>query len=179
MDIKKQTSEETSVFRQAVLHEKDKEDEIFYLKDNVDIKVVKHGDLYEDQNKTKVRYAVCCPEYGEIVFLDSGSRTSENTGDPESDVFSSEKITYSLVCSSCSCSFKTTEHIKNTAWSIIFAVYVPIVVCLLSFLLIPIEVTFKQDKITFISLIVFAFCLLWLIALYILAYISGNSNDDE
>lgn len=179
MDIKKQSLEEILAQHRAESSSNDKEDGIFYLKDNVDIKVMKHGDLYEDQDKKEVRYAVCCPECGEIVFLDSGSRTSEKHGDPDSDVFSSEKITYSLVCSSCDCSFKATEHIKNIAWSIIFALYVPIVIWFLSFLSIIIGEVVKQEKIKFISLIIYACCTLWLIALYIYAYISKNSNDGE
>lgn len=179
MNIKKQTFEETLASRQATLNGKDKEDGIFYLKENVDIKVMEHGNLYEDQDKQEVKYAVCCPECGEIVFLDSGSRKSEKHGDPESDVFSSEKITYNLVCSSCGCSFNTTEHIKNIAWSIIFAIYVPSVMCLLSFLLILIGEVVEQEKITFVSGIVFACCALWLIVLHAIAFIFGNSNDDK
>ena len=134
MDIKKQELEETLAHRKVEVSNNDKDSGIFYLKDNVNTKVVKHGNLYEDQDENEIRYAVCCPECGEIVFLDSGSRKSENTGDPESDVFSSENITYNLMCSSCGCSFKATEHIKNTAWSIIFAICVPTAVCFLSFL---------------------------------------------
>lgn len=87
INIKKQSREEILAQHRAESHDSDKENEIFYLKDNVDIEVMEHGDLYEDQDKKEVRYAVCCPECGEIVFLDSGSRTSEKHGDPESDVF--------------------------------------------------------------------------------------------
>ena len=122
---------------------------------------------------------MCCPECGEIVFLDSGSRTSEKHGDPESDVFSSEKITYDLVCSSCDCRFKTTEHIKKTAWSIIFLIYVPIVIGFMSFLSALIGEVVKQEKIKFVSLIIFACCALWLIVLHAIAFIFGNSNDDK
>lgn len=179
MNIKKQSLEEILEQRKAESHSYDKEDGIFYLKDNVEIKVTEHGNLYEDQDKKEVRYAVCCPECGEIVFLDSGSRTSEKHGDPESDVFSSEKITYSLVCSSCDCRFKTTEHIKKTAWSIIFLIYVPIVVGFLSFLSALIGEVVKQEKIKFVSLIIFACCALWLIVLHAIAFIFGNSNDGE
>lgn len=178
MDIKIPTFEEILEQHRAESSDNDKENEIFYLKDNVDIKVTEHGDLYEDQDKKEVRYAVCCPECGEIVFLDSGSRTSEKHGDPESDVFSSEKITYDLVCSSCDCRFKTTEHIKKTAWSIIFLIYVPIVMCFLSFMFILIGEVVKHDKIKLISSIVFACFALWLIVLYILACIFGNKNDE-
>lgn len=179
MDIKIPTFEEILEKHRAESSYNDKEDEIFYLKDNVDIEVVEHGDLYEDQDKKEVRYAVCCPECGEIVFLDSGSRTSEKYGDPESDVFSSEKITYSLVCSSCDCNFKATEHIKKTAWSIVFLIYVPIVIGFLSFLSTIIGEVVKQDKIKIISGIVFACCALWFIVLSILAHIFGNSEDGE
>ena len=179
MNIKKQSLEEILAQRKAESHSYDKEDGIFYLKDNVDIEVMEHGDLYEDQDKKEVRYAVCCPECGEIVFLDSGSRTFEKHGDPESDVFSSEKITYDLVCSSCDCRFKTTEHIKKTAWSIIFLIYVPIVMCFLSFMFILIGEVVEQDKIKLISSIVFACFDLWLIVLHAIAFIFGNSKDGE
>ena len=179
MDIKIPTFEEILAQHRAESSSYDKEDGIFYLKDNVDIKVTEHGDLYEDQDKKEVRYAVCCPECGEIVFLENGSRTSEKHGDPESDIFSSEKITYSLVCSSCGCSFKATEHTKNIAWSIIFLVCVPAVMLLLSFLFTLIGDIIKQEKITLISGIVFACCALWFIALSILAHIFGNSEDGE
>ena len=177
MDIKMPAFEEILAQHRAESSDSDKENEIFYLKDNVDIEVMEHGDLYEDQDKKEVRYAVCCPECGEIVFLDSGSRTSEKHGDPESDVFSSEKITYDLVCSSCDCRFKTTEHIKKTAWSIIFLIYVPIVIGFLSFLSTIIGEVVKQDKIKLISGIVFACCALWFITLSILAHTFGNETD--
>ena len=179
MDIKIPTFEEILEQHRAESSDNDKEDGIFYLKDNVDIEVMEHGDLYEDQDKQEVKYAVCCPECGEIVFLDSGSRKSEKHGDPESDVFSSEKITYDLVCSSCNCRFKTTEHIKKTAWSIIFLIYVPIVIGFLSFLSALIGEVVKQEKIKFVSLIIFACCALWLIVLHAIAFIFGNSNDDK
>lgn len=179
MDIKIPTFEEILAQHRAESHDSDKENEIFYLKDNVDIKVMEHGDLYEDQDKKEVRYAVCCPECGEIVFLDSGSRKSEKHGDPESDVLSYENVTYSLVCSSCGCSFNATEHIKNIAWSIIFLIYVPIVMCFLSFLFILIGEVVKQDKIKLISSIVFACFAIWLIVLHAIAFIFGNSNDDK
>ena len=179
MDIKKQSLEEILAQRKAESSSNNIENGIFYLKDNVGTEVVKHGNLYEDQEEKEIRYAVCCPECGEIVFLDSGSRTSEKHGDPDSDVFSSEKITYSLVCSSCDCSFKVTEHIKNIAWSIIFAIYVPIVIGFLSFLSSIIGEVIKQEKIKFVSLIIFACCALWLIVLGTIAFIFGNSNDDE
>lgn len=178
MNIKKQSREEILAHRKVESSNRDKENGIFYLKDNVDIKVMEHGDLYEDCEE-EVRYAVCCPECGEIVFLENGSRTSEKHGDPESDVFSSEKITYDLVCSSCNCRFKTTEHIKKTAWSIIFLIYVPIVMCFLSFMFILIGEVVEQDKIKLISSIVFACFALWLIVLYAIAFIFGNSEDGE
>ena len=178
VNIKKQSREEILTKRKVESSNSDKENGIFYLKDNVDIKVTEHGDLYEDCEEG-VRYAVCCPECGEIVFLDSGSRTSEKHGDPESDIFSSEKITYSLVCSSCGCSFNATEHTKNIAWSIIFLVCVPAVMLCLSFLFILIGEVVEQDKIKLISSIVFACCALWFITLSILAHIFGNSEDDK
>ena len=178
MDIKIPTYEEILAQHRAESSSYDKEDGIFYLKDNVDIKVTDHGDLYEDRDEKEVRYAVCCPECGEIVFLDSGSRTSEKHGDAESDVFSSEKITYSLVCSSCGCSFKATEHIKKTAWSIIFLIYVPIVIGFLSSLSALIGEMIKQDKIKLISGIVFACCALWLIGLSAIAFIFGNEKSE-
>lgn len=156
---------------------KEKSDDLFTIKENLEIKVIDHGDTYTDP--VKIKDAICCPECGEIVFLDSGSRTSEKHGDPESDVFSSEKITYSLVCSSCGCSFKATEHIKNIAWSIVFVIYVPIVGCFLSFLSILIGEVVKQDKIKLISSIVFACFAIWLLVLIVLAFIFGNSNDDK
>ena len=178
VNIKKQSREEILTKRKVESSNSDKENGIFYLKDNVDIKVTEHGDLYEDCEEG-VRYAVCCPECGAIVFLDSGSRTSEKHGDPESDIFSSEKITYSLVCSSCGCSFNATEHTKNIAWSIIFLVCVPAVMLCLSFLFILIGEVVEQDKIKLISSIVFACCALWFITLSILAHIFGNSEDDK
>lgn len=179
MDIKIPTFEDISAKHRVESSSNDKEEGIFYLKDNVDIKVMEHGDLYGDQDKKEVRYAVCCPECGEIVFLDSGSRKSEKHGDPDSDVFSSEKITYDLVCSSCDCSFKTTEHVKNIAWSIIFVLYVPAVIGFLSFLSILIGEVVEQEKIINISAIVFACCALWLIVLSAIARIFGKSEDGE
>lgn len=178
MNIKKQSREEILAKHKVESSNSDKENGIFYLKDNVDIKVTEHGDLYEDCEE-EVRYAVCCPECGEIVFLENGSRTSEKHGDPESDVFSSEKITYSLVCSSCGCSFNATEHIKNISWSIIFLICVPFVLLILSFLSTIIGEIVKQDKIKLISGIIFACCALWFITLSILAHIFGNSEDGE
>lgn len=179
MQVKVQSIDQIMEQRKKEFDEsiKDKSDDLFVIKENLDIEVIDHGDTYTDP--VEVKDAVCCPECGEIVFLDSGSRTSEKHGDPESDVFSSEKITYSLVCSSCDCSFKATEHIKNIAWSIIFAIYVPIVIGFLSFISTLIGEVVKHDKIKIISGIVFACCALWFIALSILAHIFGNSEDGE
>lgn len=179
MQVKVQSIDQIMEQRKKEFDEpiKDKSDDLFTIKENLNIEVIDHGDTYTDP--VEVKDAVCCPECGEIVFLDSGSRKSEKHGDPESDVFSSEKITYDLVCSSCDCSFKATEHIKNIAWSIIFAIYVPIVVGFLSFLSTIIGEVVKQEKIKFVSLIIFACCALWLIVLHAIAFIFGNSNDDK
>ena len=179
MQVKMQSIDQTMKKRKEEFDEpiKEKSDDLFTIKENLEIKVIDHGDTYTDP--VKVKDAVCCPECGEIVFLESGSRTSEKHGNPESDIFSSEKITYSLVCSSCGCSFNATEHIKKTAWSIIFLIYVPIVIGFLSFLFTLIGDIIKQEKITLISGIVFACCALWFIVLSILAHIFGNSEDGE
>ncbi len=179
MQVKMQSIDQIMKKRKEEFDEsiKEKSDDLFTIKENLEIKVIDHGDTYTDP--VKVKDAVCCPECGEIVFLENGSRTSEKHGDPESDVFSSEKITYSLVCSSCGCSFNATEHIKNISWSIIFLIYVPFVLLILSFLSTIIGEIVKQDKIKLISGIVFACCALWFIALSILAHIFGNSDDGE
>ena len=179
MQVKMQSIDQIMKKRKEEFDEsiKEKSDDLFTIKENLEIKVIDHGDTYTDP--VKVKDAVCCPECGEIVFLENGSRTSEKHGDPESDVFSSEKITYSLVCSSCGCSFNATEHIKNISWSIIFLIYVPIVMCFLSFMFILIGEVVEQDKIKLISSIVFACFALWLIVLYAIAFIFGKSEDGE
>lgn len=53
MDIKIPTFEEILEKHRAESSDNDKEDGIFYLKDNVDIEVIEHGDLYEDQDKKR------------------------------------------------------------------------------------------------------------------------------
>lgn len=51
MDIKKQSLEEILAQRKAESSSNNIENGIFYLKDNVGTEVVKHGNLYEDQEK--------------------------------------------------------------------------------------------------------------------------------
>lgn len=171
MDIKKQSLEEILAQRKSESSSNDKEDGIFYIKDNVDIKVMEHGDLYEDQNKTKVRYAVCCPECGEFVYLEDGDCETEQIG-KDTSIVNGEKRTYDLTCNKCECRFEAIEvdkHVEITA----LIVYTPFILFFISFILL---IVFSVLGISLGEVICGAVCalsLIWLVILVIICFIFG------
>ena len=171
MDIKKQSLEEILAQRKAESSGNDKEDGIFYLKDNVDIKVMKHGDLYEDQDKKEVRYAVCCPECGEFVYLEDGDCEKERIGKDTSIVIG-EKRTYDLTCNKCECRFEAIEvdkHVEITA----LIVYTPFILFFISFILMLVFSVLGISLGEVICGVVCALSLTWLVILVIICLIFG------
>lgn len=142
---------------------------IFYLKENLDIEVIDHGDTYTDM--VGVRNAVRCPECGEIVYLEDSDCETEKIG-KDTSIVTGEKRTYDLTCDKCGCHFKATEVYKHVETAALI-VYTPFVLLTISLILMLVFYEFGISLGEAVCGVVCAFSLIWLIILVIICIIFG------
>ena len=134
MQVKRQSLDEILEKRQKELEltSEKRSDDAFILKENLEIKVIDHGDTHCDPIKTKD--AVCCPECGEVVYLEDGNCETTKIGEDDTSVVCGEERKYDLICDKCGCHFEATEvdkHVEPAA----LVVYTPVILLIISFIL--------------------------------------------
>ncbi len=145
----------------------ERSDDIFFLKENLDIKVIDHGDTYTDSVKSK--NVVRCPECEEFVYLEDGDCQTEKIG-KDTSIITGEKRTYDLTCAKCKCHFEATEVDKHVETAAVF-VYTPLILLLISVILILIFRGLGISLGEFICCVVCALSSIWLIILVIICII--------
>lgn len=171
MQVKMQSIDQVMEKRKEEFDEpiKEKSDDLFTIKENLEIKVIDHGDTYTDP--VKVKDAICCPECGEIVYLEDGDCKIEKIG-KDTSVVQGEERTYDLICSKCGCYFEATEvdkHVETAA----LAIYTPVILFFISFILTFVFSALGIVLGEIICGVVCALSLIWLTTLAIICYISG------
>lgn len=148
----------------------ERSDDVFILKENLDIKVIDHDDTYTDP--VKVKDAICCPECGEIVYLEDGDCKTTKIGNDDTSVVCGDERTYSLTCDKCGCHFEATEVDKHVETATL-AVYTPVILFFISFILTFVFSALGIVLGEIICGVVCALSLIWLTTLAIICYISG------
>lgn len=166
MQVKRQNIDQIMKQRKKEFDEqiKEKSDDLFTIKENIKIKVIDHGDTHCDPIKTKD--AVCCPECGEIVYLEDGDCKTEKIG-KDTSIVTGERRTYDLICDKCECCFEATEvdkHIEAAA----LIVYTPFILLFISFILMFVFHGLGIIIGEAICSVVCALALIWLIILFII-----------
>ena len=170
MQVKRQSLDEIIEKRQKefeVTTEK-RSDDAFILKENLEIKVIDHGDTHCDPIKTKD--AVCCPECGEVVYLEDGDCKTTKIGNDDTSVVCGEKRTYSLTCDKCGCHFEATEVDKHVETATL-VVYTPFILFIISFILLIVFCGLGISLGEIICGFVCALSLIWMVALVIICSI--------
>lgn len=172
MQVKKKSIDEIIEKRQKEfeLTTEERSDDVFILKENLDIKVIDHGDTYTDP--VKVKDAICCPECGEIVYLEDGDCKTTKIGNDDTSVVQGDERTYDLICSKCGCHFEATEVDKHVETATL-AVYMPGILFFISFILTFVFSALGIVLGEIICGVVCALSLIWLTTLAIICYISG------
>lgn len=171
MQVKKQSLDEIMEKRQKESKPttEERSDNVLILKENLDIKVIDHGDTYTDP--AEVKYAVRCPECGEFVYLEDGDCQTEKIG-KDTSIVTGEKRTYDLTCDKCGCHFEATEVYKHVETSALI-VYTPFVLLPISLILMILFYEFGISLGEVICGVVCALSLIWLIILLIICIIFG------
>lgn len=169
MQVKMQSIDQIMEKRKEEFDEtiKEKSDSLFTIKENLEIKVIDHGDTYTDP--VKVKDAVCCPECGEIVYLENGDCQTEQIGKDTSIVIG-EKRTYDLTCDKCECHFEATEVDKHVE-AVALIVYTPFILLFISFILMLVFYGLGISIGEVICGVICALSLIWLIILVIICAI--------
>lgn len=169
MQVKVQSIDQIMERRKKEFDEsiKDKSDDLFTIKENLDIEVIDHGDTYTDP--VEVKDAVCCPECGEIVYLEGGDCESEKIG-KDTSIVTGEKRTYDLICDKCGCHFEATEVDKHVETSALI-VYTPFILLLTSVILGLVFYGLKISLGEAICCVICAVSLIWLTILFIICCI--------
>ena len=151
---------------------KEKSDDVFILKENLDIKVIDHGDTYVDPIKTKD--AVCCPECGEVVYLEDDDCETEKIG-KDTSIVQGERRKYDLICDKCGCHFEATEVDKHVEAAALI-VYTPFILLIISFILLIVFCGLGISLGEIICGIICALSLIWLFTLAIICVIFGQER---
>lgn len=172
MQVKKKSIDEIIEKRQKEfeLTTEERSDDVFILKENLDIKVIDHGDTNCDPIKTKD--AVCCPECGEVVYLEDGDCKTTKIGNDDTSVVCGEERTYSLTCDKCGCHFEATEVDKHVEISALIE-YVPVILFIISFIMLFVFTGLEISLGEVICGVVCALSLIWLVILVIICLIFG------
>lgn len=170
MQVKKQSLDEIIEKRQKEfeLTSEKRSDDAFILKENLEVKVIDHGDTYCDPIKTKD--AVCCPECGEVVYLEDGDCQTENIGKDDTSIVNGEKRIYNLKCSKCGCHFEATEvdkHVETAA----LVVYTPVILFIISFILLFVFSGLRISLGEIICGVICVLSLIWLLTLVLICVI--------
>ena len=169
MQVKRQSLDEIIEKRQKEfeLTEEKRSDDAFILKENLEIKVIDHGDTYCDPIKPKD--AVCCPECGEVVYLKDDDCESEKIG-KDTSIVQGEKRKYDLICDKCGCHFEATEVDKHVETAVLI-VYIPFILLIISFILLIVFSTLEISLGEFICGVICVLSLIWLFTLAIICVI--------
>jgi hypothetical protein len=169
MQVKRQSLDEIIEKRQKEFEAttEKRSDDAFILKENLEIKVIDHGDTYCDPIKTKD--AVCCPECGEVVYLEDDECVTKKIGS-DTSIIEGEERKYDLICDKCGCHFEATEVDKHVEISALI-VYVPVILFIISLIMLFAFTGLGISLGEIICGLVCALSLIWLFTLAIICFI--------